>query len=180
MKKEKQARDYYDQYSGNYDNFYTEIQFSKFRELASYFHGQKGGLVLDLGGGTALLSQYLNNKEINQSLVTLDLSYKMLETGLCNQTGNYIAADLSRIPVRSMVGLDLYSFTALQNLSLPDEGVAEINRIMDQQSKAILTILAKKITEAQFLEMMHKNMTKDQQIEIIRLITEDLACIINY
>ena len=58
--KERKVREYYDSFSQDYDNFYEPIQFQKYEFMQQYLTDFNNILVIDLGGGTALLAKYLD------------------------------------------------------------------------------------------------------------------------
>ncbi len=78
--KEKKVKNYYDEFSQNYDGFYKNLQFEKYNivltEVATFPEW-----VLDHGGGTGLLSQWLN-----YPILTMDISDAMIRKGQTGKT----------------------------------------------------------------------------------------------
>jgi ubiquinone/menaquinone biosynthesis C-methylase UbiE len=169
--KPTKVRAYYDQYASNYDSFYREIQAQKFLSCKRYLEESNLGLSLDLGGGTGLLSEWLN-----QPLITADLSYSMLLEGL-QQKRVYdpIACDLSNMPMRRNSINHIYSFTAIQNLTQPETAFPEIKRLLIRLGTGIITVLSKKITEEQISAWARKN---DLNPIVITIPIEDVGVVI--
>ena len=88
MNKKINTISYYDQYSKNYDSFYSNIQKHKMMLLMSYM--PKSELIFDLGGGTGIFSEFTNVPVIN-----IDISSKMIRFGLKTRKYLSIAADLN-------------------------------------------------------------------------------------
>ncbi len=169
--KPTKVRAYYDQYASNYDSFYREIQAQKFLSCQSYLEESNVGLSVDLGGGTGLLSEWLN-----RPLITADLSYSMLLEGL-EQKRVYdpIACDLSNMPMRRNSIDHIYSFTAFQNLTQPETAFPEIKRLLIRLGTGIITVLSKKVSEEQMLAWARKN---DLNPIVITIPIEDVGLVI--
>ena len=136
MDKRLGVRDYYNQYSTNYDTFYESIQQTKFLEFSSLLPFSP--VVFDLGGGSGLLSNWLNTFIIN-----LDLSYEMLQIGLKSRYYQAIACDLEYLPIRNSSINTFISLTAIQNVSNQAQCIAEIGRSVEIHFFGILTSLIK-------------------------------------
>ncbi|MCY3411396.1 MAG: class I SAM-dependent methyltransferase [Candidatus Heimdallarchaeota archaeon] len=137
--KEKQVKEYYNNFSENYDQFYQPIQFQKFSELNHLLSSIDYGNCIDLGGGTGLFSLYTN-----YPVLTLDISPKMIRKGLNNEwIEEGIIADMQQLPLRSASIENLVSFTAIQNTSDHTKSFSEIYRIMTKECKFIITFLRK-------------------------------------
>jgi ubiquinone/menaquinone biosynthesis C-methylase UbiE len=164
----KKVRNYYDRFSSNYNNFYDSIQLQKFE----YYHEELTQVkewCVDLGGGTGLLSKYLN-----YPILTLDISYKMLRGAKKNEyTSLLIAGDIQNLPIRNKSIKTVLSFTAIQNTDSPREGFVEIERIIESDGTGIVTALRKTTTEKEF-NLWLKDLTLKSEIN--QLDIEDLGC----
>lgn len=140
MRKKFDVKNYYDNFSDSYDNFYVKIQLQKYQECHELLHeGYMEQYCVDLGGGTGLLSEYLDTK-----LITGDLSFNMLRFGLDkDRTSQVIVMDMEHLPIRSRCIQTLFSFTVLQNLTDPELGVREVHRVLGFSYSGIITLLKK-------------------------------------
>ena len=166
----KKVRDYYDSFSSNYDNFYDRIQHQKFKYYSEELNQIKEWCV-DLGGGTGLLSKYLN-----YPILTLDISYKMLLNAKKNEyTSLLVASDIQKLPIRNKSIKTVLSFTAIQNADNPREVFVDIERIIELDGTGIVTALRKTTTERDF-NIWLKDLTLKSKIN--QLDIEDLGCTI--
>lgn len=137
--KEESVKAYYNQFSDSYDNMYTSIQVKKFSELFSTIEIPPINWVLDVGGGTGLLCEWMNHE-----MIVVDISFGMLLSGLSKgRRFQAIAADMQKLPLRTNSISTLYSFTALQNSANPKNSVMELDRIVDSNFLGVVTILSK-------------------------------------
>lgn len=166
----KKVRNYYDNFSSNYDNFYDRIQYQKFENYSEELDQIKEWSV-DLGGGTGLLSKYLN-----YPILTLDISYKMLLNAKKNgYTPFLVACDIQKLPLRNKSIRTVLSFTAIQNADSPREGIVEIDRIIELGGTGIITALKKTIGEEDFIIWL-KGLSLEGKIHELDI--EDIGCII--
>ncbi len=159
--KELKVRNYYDSFSDNYDNFYHKIQFQKFGYLNDILTKFNHNDLIDLGGGTGLLSSFLQIK-----LLTLDLSYNMLKEGkLSSYISQGIVGDINNIPIRNKAFTHIVSFTAVQNTSNYKQSFKEIRRISKKQSENVVSVLKKLIDKTMLINISDKYFSDYQFIE---------------
>jgi ubiquinone/menaquinone biosynthesis C-methylase UbiE len=137
----------------HYDDRYREIQIKKFKLILDYLE-DKSSMIFDGGCGTGLLLEHLY-KILRQArskfqYVGVDIAISMLKLfwkktsfHKKKRTINLILADLEHLPLRDKVFDISLSFTALQNLTNPVNGLNEINRVSKLESTLYLSILKK-------------------------------------
>lgn len=165
--KEKKVKNYYNEFSQNYDDFYKKLQFEKYNiVLADETIFPEW--VLDHGGGTGLLSQWMN-----YPILTIDISDAMIRKGLSGKTkAQAVVGDMNHIPLRSNSIGTILSFTVLQNSTNIIQSLNEILRIIEANGKLFLTILEKKFPKDIFYHWMTKN---NIDFQITRNVVEDIA-----
>ena len=135
--KEKKVKNYYNEFSKNYDNFYQELQFEKYNIVLAN-ETTFPEWVLDHGGGTGLLAQWLN-----YPVLTMDISEAMIRKGLKGKiNAPAVVADMNHIPFRNNSIKTILSFTALQNSSNIIQSLNEVLRIIETDGKLFLTIFS--------------------------------------
>ncbi len=140
-KKQNKMRNLYDQTADYYDNRYWPIQIKKYNEFLDVLTPEP--LILDVGGGSGLLKRV-----INSPLVIFDVSIEMLRVGQEKYNSiNLIAGDAESLPIRDRSFILITSFSMLPNLQNPLKGLLEMERVMTPNSKLVLTVLDKKISE---------------------------------
>lgn len=158
LKKRKIINRYNNQsYVDIYENRYKKIQYSKLNALfnlipKNWSPFQK--IILDFGGGTGLLNQYLSDillkkiKKVNSinklRIINLDISIQMLKKSYKSiENPINICADGENIPIRSKSIESVFSLTSLQNLTDLSKGLKEIKRILDKSGQIFFTFLKK-------------------------------------
>ena len=168
MNKKINTISYYDQYSKNYDSFYSNIQKHKMMLLMSYM--PKSELIFDLGGGTGIFSEFTNVPVIN-----IDISSKMIRFGLKTRKYLSIAADLEFLPIRKNSINSFVSFTAYQNTKNLNLSIKKLKITLTDNSKGILTLLTKSQAAIQIENIFSKY---DILHEKISTKTEDISYLI--
>ena len=119
-----------------YDELYIGEQFEKYNCVFKKINPQ--GKILDLGGGTGLLIDFLLfNRKLEEVdyYICLDLTPCMLEK--CRERvyrrnlshlADLVEADAEYVPLRSKCVDQIYSFTVIDLLQHPPIGVAEAQR----------------------------------------------------
>ena len=135
FRKKNDIKNQYNLSADFYNNRYRNIQYEKYSRMLNSM--ELKGMILDLGSGTGMLSEFLN-KEI----IGVDFSIKMLK-----KSGKYkILGDAENLPFKNDTFDIVLSFTLIQNL--PNFGVfKEVRRILKPNSLFILTVLRKKYDE---------------------------------
>lgn len=145
-KKEK-VRSYYDSFAKDYNNFYEKIQYEKFKFVLTDFDDEFFESCIDVGGGTGLLSKYLNRE-----IFTVDLSYDMIKEALkLKHSKILLVADMTALPIRKSAFKIVFSFTAIQNAIYPINMVKEVFRILRSEAgNFLITTLEKIIDDSKF------------------------------
>ena len=153
-------------------DFYDRIQYQKF----GYYQQELDRIeewIVDLGGGTGLLSNY-----VNYPILTMDISFKMLLDAKKNgYTPFLVACDIQKLPIRSKSIRTVLSFTAIQNTDSPRESFVEIDRIIEIGGMGVVTALRKTVTENDLISWL-KDLTLKTSIQ--KLDIEDIGCIIHH
>ncbi|MHC1604857.1 MAG: class I SAM-dependent methyltransferase [Candidatus Methanofastidiosia archaeon] len=125
----------YDRTARIYDKRYKKIQFEKYA-VAATLYGDIGGRILDMGCGTGLLAEFLDRK-----IWGVDCSIKMLK----ESKGRIfpVWADALYLPFPDNVFDWVFSFTVLQNITCPHNAVCEMERVLKQDGKCIISHLNK-------------------------------------
>jgi ubiquinone/menaquinone biosynthesis C-methylase UbiE len=132
----------YDTTAKVYDKRYTEIQKRKYLEVFSKLEVKDSDIIIDIGGGTGLLLDFLHTNKEN--IFSCDLSFNMLKEGQKKQPHcHFICADIEYPPFRITSADIVTSFTVFQNLPNPVEALNQIIPIIKEEGTLILTALQK-------------------------------------
>ena len=153
MKKVKIKSDY-DKSAETYDSRYREIQYLKYQGMLENI--ELKGKVLDLGCGTGILGEFLNER-----LVGIDISLEMLKQG--EDREKFIQGDMENIPFKENSFDTVLSFSAFMNLSDLNKGLREVKRVLKRGGLFLVTLLEKKFTD-QFLNDLN-NLFEVQEIK---------------
>lgn len=172
--KKIEVRKRYNASASHYDTRYKKIQFTKYEEVFSKIDVSKLKTpILDVGGGTGLLVEYLGNNA--KEVWCIDISLSMLKIAKQKRPrGYYVCADGDYLPLRSHSVKTVVSFTMLQNLPEPDKTLAEITRVLEQNGVVFLTSLAKTIDLTKLIEWTKKYLKIEKAWNVQ---TEDIAII---
>jgi len=141
-KRKAEIQHKYDASSRIYDKRYTEIQHGKYREVFSKLEIEDSDIIIDIGGGTGLLLDFLN--PIKSNIFSSDLSFNMLREGKKKHPHcQFICADSEVLPFRNSCADLITSFTVFQNLPNPEEALNQILPIIKDKGTLILTALQK-------------------------------------
>lgn len=165
--KGKKVKNYYNEFSKNYDRIYRNLQFEKYNiVLANESHFPEW--VLDHGGGTGLLSQWSL-----YPMLTLDISEAMIRAGKQGEVDYQgVVADMNKIPLRNSSVGTIFSFTALQNSTDVTQALNEILRISESTGKLVLTFLEKKFPKDVFYNWMKE---RNIAFQITKNVVEDIV-----
>ncbi len=148
-KKEK-VRRYYDNFAKDYNNFYEKIQFTKYKYVLNEYETNFIESCIDVGGGTGLLSKYLNFE-----IFTVDLSYDMIKEALILKHSTLLlVADMAALPIRNSAFNTVFSFTAIQNAISPAIVVRELARILRNDPGYFLITTLEKIIVANMFKLL--------------------------
>ena len=151
--KKHKVRIYYDNFAKDYDSFYEKIQFEKYKYIFSLIDLQEYEFCIDVGGGTGLLSKY-----IQKEMLVIDLSYDMIREVLSNKRSKLLlVADMTSLPIRKTSFNTVFSFTAVQNSILPSNMLKEVSRILrNDPGNFIVSTLEKIIDKSSFSLLCNK------------------------
>ena len=136
----------YNQTAEVYDNRYRNIQFSKFREIIPELEFDKSRFLIDVGGGTGLILEYL--KGSHQNIIVCDISLEMLKIGKSkSETAYFVCADSEALPFRNTCSDIVCFFSVFQNLESPDLSLHESFRILKSKGQIAVAILSKLFLE---------------------------------
>ncbi|MHA1783255.1 MAG: class I SAM-dependent methyltransferase [Promethearchaeota archaeon] len=183
LAKKKKIIEDYNKSAFYYDDRYREIQISKFNLLLRniFFNNI---IFLDGGCGTGLLAEYLKSKlelGFHEQLhyIGLDISIEMLLRFFSKIKDNkvltlthLILADISHLPFRDNLFDVIASFTSLQNLPDPINGIHELKRTSKHEAWFIVSIL-KKDKRLEEINQVIKSFLNHKEI-ILRPEIEDL------
>ncbi|MDH5400886.1 MAG: class I SAM-dependent methyltransferase [Candidatus Heimdallarchaeota archaeon] len=158
---------YYDTISNDYDSMYEIIQKQKFTHCKQLI--QPIDWAIDLGGGTGLLSEW-----IEIPLINVDISFQMLLQGI--QSKRYFLAlccDIEHLPIRKNSITSLFSFSVFQNIRHKAKALQRVTSIMDYQYNLVLiTILNKENFVSEFKSTLDNQKI---QYQLIQNLVEDSA-----
>ncbi len=153
--KKYDVRHKYDSTANRYDARYRDIQKQKYFEIFSEIEMVKNGTIIDVGGGTGLLLDYLQNK--NLTTIITDISYKMLKEGRKkNHYGFFICADSEYLPLRKKSGDLVTCISVIQNLENPQKTIEECYFIIKKKKFVVLTALKKLFDLENLSEIVEK------------------------
>lgn len=136
FRKKDNIKNQYNLSADFYNNRYRNIQYEKYSRMLNSM--ELKGMILDLGSGTGMLSDFLN-KEI----IGVDFSINMLKK---SENKHRILGDAENLPFKNNVFDFVLSFTLFQNLP-GFKMFNEVKRILKTSSLFVLTILRKKYDE---------------------------------
>ncbi len=162
----------YNETADAYDKRYTKIQHTKFREVLPELDFQKHEIIVDIGGGTGLLIDFL--KDIEQNIIVCDLSYEMLKIGKNkHKRCHFICADSESLPLRQSCSQKTFYFSVLQNLEESDQTLREGFRILQNNGYIVVTALTKIFEEEKLKQILEKIEFKIKKIWVLSI--EDIA-----
>jgi demethylmenaquinone methyltransferase/2-methoxy-6-polyprenyl-1,4-benzoquinol methylase len=148
----KKARDYYASIASGYDELYGEEQLSKLKRALGRIDLQKSDIVLEVGCGTGLLVNFMQEKV--GKIVGVDLSRQMVEKGRQRFYGEFLVCDAESLPFREGTFDKVLSFTVIQNLESPSKMLEEVGRVC--RGIAAITVLRKGWSMNKFQDLVGK------------------------
>jgi ubiquinone/menaquinone biosynthesis C-methylase UbiE len=134
----REVRTDYDRSAHVYEKRYKTIQWEKYEIMID---PPVKGNILDLGCGTGLLAEFLQ-----QHITGVDISFCMLKRAKIRES--VLQADIDFLPFRRHVFDAVYSFTVLQNLPSLTYVFKEVRRVLKEGSPFIFTLLTKEFSPA--------------------------------
>ncbi|MBY9000215.1 MAG: class I SAM-dependent methyltransferase [Candidatus Heimdallarchaeota archaeon] len=151
--KKYEIRRRYDATAKQYDSRYLEIQTTKYQELFSEIKIKSSDIILDVGGGTGLLLDFL--KENSSNVICCDISFNMLKIGKKKHTrGNFICADSDFLPFREEGFDKVFCISVLNNLPKYHKTMVEMNFLLHKKGKLVLTALTKIFSKVKIEELI--------------------------
>jgi len=143
MKNKKQeVRIRYDATADKYNSRYKQIQFTKYRDILSFIKLRSGDVLIDIGCGTALFLDFLQQHDIN--IICCDFSYKMLLEGKKKHPNScFVCADADLLPFKKNSCDILTYFSVLQNSPKPTITLNEGILFLKENGKIVLSVLTK-------------------------------------
>jgi len=129
-----QKEKFFDDLAGNWhqDNILTPREQQLLKSVIPASELSRGGILLDLGGGTGRMSEHLAAL-YPLSYLVLDLSHDMLSTGLehCSHpTINRVQSDAHRLPLRVESVRFIFSFCSFPHFEDKEEVLRECRRVL--------------------------------------------------
>ena len=172
--KKQEIRLRYDSTANMYDNRYKNIQLQKYVETFAHIKLDHSDVIIDVGGGTGLLGDFLTNH--HENLIICDLSFQMLKEGKKKRNSlQYICADSDYLPFRENCSNIVTCFSVIQNLPLPQITLKEICEILKNNGMLILSALKNKFS-LEDLQVLLSNLPLNQK-NTLNLSLEDYAII---
>ncbi len=133
--KQKVKKDY-DGSAFCYEKRYKAIQWEKYRKMIDT---PLKGRILDLGCGTGLLAEFLQDR-----IFGIDISFSMLYKAQTKEI--VVQGDMDFLPFRDSAFDAVLSFTALQNLPSLENVFEEVRRVLKKDHPFVFTFLKKKFS----------------------------------
>ncbi|WEU41017.1 MAG: class I SAM-dependent methyltransferase [Candidatus Odinarchaeum yellowstonii] len=176
MCKKLAVKEDYDKSAIYYDRRYARIQYLKYNMVSR--HLPVGGLLFDLGCGTALILKLKKLAEIRY--IGVDISSMMIKIALKRRHPhkNFIIGDVEHLPLRKNVAEVISAFTILQNLEDYARFINEVRRVLIEGGLLILSVLKKNLNLNYLKNILERNNLIVERI-IEEKDSEDLGLIIS-
>ncbi len=172
--KKYEVRRRYDATATHYDKRYFDIQMKKYNEIFSEIDVDNSEIILDVGGGTGLLLDFMENQTSN--IFCCDISFKMLKEGKNKHKANhFICADSDHLPFKENRFNKIICVSVIQNVPDPQITLQEIYSSLRCEGIIILTALTKLFSDTKIKEMMHK--ARFSILKLWQLTIEDISVI---
>lgn len=125
---------YYNKISKSYNKLHKEEQLNKLKIINDLINLNKNHILLDIGAGTGISTEYFKNKCI---AISLEPAFNMLKQSSCFK----IQAQAENLPFKDKSVDIAISITAIQNFDDIEKAVNDIKRV--SRDKVIITILKK-------------------------------------
>jgi demethylmenaquinone methyltransferase/2-methoxy-6-polyprenyl-1,4-benzoquinol methylase len=134
MKKINQKEKFFDELSLRWhqDNILTHRERRLFKSIIPDSELSRGGIFLDLGGGTGRLSEYLSIS-YSMSYLVLDFSHGMLKAGIehCpHPSVSRVQSDAHRLPLQDESVQFICSFCSFPHFERKEEVLRECRRVL--------------------------------------------------
>lgn len=169
-------RDLYNATSSIYEARYTSLQIKKYNAVRHYLSKIKGKII-DLGCGTGLLLNYLQNYMNGKkaTLVGSDISDKMILYAINRRyrkiQPRFLLFNAEYMPIKDNILDVILSFTMLQNVQNPKIVIHEIFRTIKENGIIIISTLKKAFNSENFIHYLKKS--KNAKTLNIKVIIKD-------
>src|SRR3989344_5953345 len=123
---------YYDKTASGYNELHKEEQLKKLELIKK--HIDFTGLVLDIGAGTGISSEFWKNAKV----ISLEPSLQMLKQSKCEK----VQAKAEELPFKNKTFDGIISLTALHHADLK-KALKEIKRVAKKNAKIVISFLKK-------------------------------------
>ena len=172
--KKYEVRRRYDATATHYDKRYLDIQMTKYSEIFSEIDVDNSELILDVGGGTGLLLDFMKNQTSN--ILCCDISFNMLKEGKNkHKTSHFVCADIDHLPFKENRFKKVICVSVIQNVPDPQLTLREIYSSLRCNGIIILTALTKLFSDSKIKEIMHK--ARFSILKLWQLSVEDISVI---
>ncbi len=172
--KKYEVRRRYDATATYYDKRYWGIQMTKYNEIFSEIDIDNSEIILDVGGGTGLLFDFMENQTSN--IFCCDVSFNMLKEGKNKHKANhFVCADSDHLPFKENRFSKIICVSVIQNVPNPQIALREIHSSLRCDGILILTALTKLFTDSKIKEIMHK--ASFSILKLWQLSIEDISVI---
>ena len=144
---------YYDKTASGYNELHKEEQLKKLELIKK--HVDFTGLVLDIGAGTGISSEFWKNAKV----ISLEPSLQMLKQSKCEK----VQAKQEEVPFKNKTFDGIISLTALHHAHLK-KALKEIKRVSKKNAKIVLSFLKKSTNKPKNLKGFNKI---DEETDII-------------
>ncbi len=138
----------YNTTSRSYDTLYRDEQYQKYSTIFEVLGLGSLNMVADIGCGTGLLIDYLQEKNIRYNrYVCMDISEGMIQRARDKHYDDprivFILADAEQTPFQDTVFTEIFMITVWNNISNKEKAVKETFRIIAEKGLAVVTVLKK-------------------------------------
>ncbi|HLD15233.1 MAG TPA: class I SAM-dependent methyltransferase [Candidatus Nanoarchaeia archaeon] len=148
--------DYYNKIASGYNELHKEEQLKKLELIKRHVNFE--GLVLDIGAGTGISSEYWRNAKV----ISLEPAFEMLKQSKCEK----VQAKAEELPFKDEIFDGIISLTALHHADLK-EALKEIKRVSKKNAKIVLSFLKKSANKPKNLKGFNK-IEEDKDIIFIK------------
>lgn len=153
--KKYEVRRRYDATATHYDKRYFNIQMTKYNEIFSEIDVGNSEIILDVGGGTGLLLDFMENRTSN--VFCCDISFNMLKEGKNkHKTSHFVCADSDHLPFKENRFNKIICVSVIQNVPYPQTTLQEIYSSLRCDGILILTALTKLFSNSKIKGIMRK------------------------
>lgn len=145
---------YYNKISKGYNELYKEEQLKKLSIIKNNIKINKNNLLLDVGCGTGVSSQF------NCKVIGIDNSIKLLKI---NINKNKILSNAENLPFKDNIFDIVISMTALHNFNNIESSLKEIKRV--GKNKFVFSVLKKSKKISQIKRLIEKYFKMNRIIE---------------